>query len=439
MDSVFVVPVFEKWLLHAPLHGVSALVNTATLNALKTDGAANQASFELIDTLKNGPIKPEFLGIIPTRSCNLNCAYCGFHPNNNGNSHMNLSLAVSAVDWMAEQVVTSGDKHLDIHFFGGEPFCAPDVVDVVVHRARILAAENGLTAHFEADTNGFFDEMRCQFVGDYINSVVLSFDGPQEIHNLHRPAKNGDGSFEVVARNAYQLSQAPCELSFRVCVTQKNVRQLEEITRWFSGYFHPTIINFEPLKPTPESEAAGLQSPDPFEFALNFMKARFAASKVGIQTIYSGAMIEKIQHSACPVGRDAVIVSPDGKLNACYLLQEEWMQKQMDLSMGEISHSGKMNLDTTALERIRNYTLHKKRCQTCIARWHCAGGCHVSNFEDNQTDCYTHFCTQTRAITTMMILEELGAGEELLHLLHDKNALKKLAFHQSDCISHWEP
>ncbi len=441
MDFIYALPVLKKWLLHAPLHGLSALVNAQTLRELKRQRFSTPETENLSQTLQhtpanqpplNGPLNPEFLGIIPTRACNLNCVYCGFHSDSSPNAHMDLSLAGSAVEWMAEHVSRSGRDRLDIHFFGGEPFWAPDVVDVVVHKALALASKYGLMAHFEADTNGFFDETRCRFVGDYIHSVVLSFDGPEEFHNKHRPTIQNKGSYGVVARNASYLSQANCELSFRVCVTQKNAPHLEEITKWFSRHFHPTIINFEPLKETAESLKAGLKPPEPHVFAKNFMKAFLAASRLGIKAIYSGAMVEKIQHSSCPVGRDALILTPDGIVNACYLLEEEWLSKQLDLKLGYVSGSGELVIDPVAMKNIRGIAHQKNRCQYCFARWHCAGGCHVMNYHDNQTGIYTDFCIQTRLISAGLILHELGADQDLELLLQDEEAMHHLVMFKSD-------
>lgn len=448
MDAIYVVPISDRWLVHAPLHGISALVNTETVRALKNGNSSIGRVKKLSDALQQKPVysprsltdplNPDFLGIIPTRACNLNCVYCGFHADNSSHDCMDLSLAVSAVDWMAEHNRKNGRDRIDVHFFGGEPFCAPDVIDVVVHRTRALAAEFGLSARFEADTNGFFNESRCQFVGDYIDSVVLSFDGPEEVHNHHRPTKNGDGSFKIVAQNAYNLSKAPCELCFRVCVTQKNVKHLESITKWFSKNFHPSIIDFEPLKQTPQSDEAGLEPPDPWEFASYFMKAQFLSSRLGIKTVYSAASVNKVQNSSCPVGRDSLIVSPDGKVNACYLLEEEWKMKNIDLTMGHLKETGEMALDQTAIEHIRNFVTLKKRCQKCISRWHCAGGCHVNNFAANQTEDYDNFCIQTRIITIFMILQELGAHKDSRKLLHDDQILRKTALSGSDCLADWE-
>ena len=448
LDDAYVVPLFDRWLLHSPLHSTTAIVNTAAIRELKKadpDLVRLGALASLIEDPpsdpprpKRGSLKPDFLGIIPSRRCNLNCLYCGFGAENASPSDLDPGLAVSAVDWMMEQACSNNVESVDIHFFGGEPFVAPDVVDTVVHRARARAAKMELNCRFEADTNGFFDEPRCRFIGDYFDSVVLSFDGPEDVHNRQRPARNGNGSFETVSRNAAYLSKSPAELCLRVCVTSLNVKRLASMVRWFCDRFHPAIIDFEPLKPTTRSNEAGLQAPDPWEFAVQYIEAYRVASRCGVKAIYAAAAIDKIQFSFCPVGRDTLIVSPDATLSACYSLQEEWEAAGLDLTMGHLNAAGNMILDQSAIEEIRKIPARRNRCSRCFARWHCAGGCHVMNHRANHGDDYDNFCVQTRLITACLLLDKLGDHTTLQKLQRTRHASEALALAPSDRLSDWE-
>ncbi|MBN1542626.1 radical SAM protein [candidate division KSB1 bacterium] len=446
LHSVYVLPIANRWLLHAPLHGITALVNSATIEALLHDKALPDGSLQVLQNQEppaapaphTGPIQPEFLGIIPTRACNMRCIYCGFGAvKAQDGQTLDLKRAVLLVDWMADWLHQHQRTHFDIHFFGGEPFCAPDVVDTVVHRARMLAGAKGLRLRFEADTNGFFDADRCRLIGDYIDSVVMSFDGPEDIQNRHRPAKNGAASFPVVAANAWALSRMPVELCLRICVTQETVGRLAEISQWFCRQFHPDIIDYEPLRPTQESQEAGLMPPDPWSFARSYMQSAMAATEAGTRTIYAAAGIDRVRHSFCPVGRDTLILSPDGRLSACYLQQQEWRNKGLDLDLGRVEPAKGVNIQQASVERVRELTSHAPVCRTCFARWHCAGGCHVDNYEMRRDGERTPFCIQTRLIAACNLLNELGCQNELNHLLEDREQQEKLVLQRSDCIDDW--
>ncbi|MBV6343240.1 radical SAM protein, partial [Candidatus Magnetobacterium casensis] len=296
----------------------------------------NQSLAEIIQDLKmrpthpparrHGNARPQFLGIIPTRRCNISCAYCGFGAAHAEEAQMKYSTAVDAIKWLVETAAANGEDTIEIHFFGGEPFLAGDLVDVAVHRGRAEAAKAGLIPRFEAATNGVFNDDRLRFVGEYFDTVVLSFDGVEDVHNLHRPknAKKGIGSYAEVAKTAYGLGKTGVELCFRTCVSHANVGRLADTSKLFSGSFTPNTVCFETLQPNEESEAARLRPPDPYVFTIEFMQAVTILESAGIKPLYSAADTSVTRDSFCPVGRDAVIVSPDGRLSSCYLPQDEW-------------------------------------------------------------------------------------------------------------------
>jgi len=125
---------------------------------------------------------------------------------------MDPRLARTAIDWYLE-LVAGGSATAQVHFFGGEPFCAPEVVEFAVHYARLKAAQVGCTVSFEVSTNGTLDEERCRWVADTLDSVLLSLDGPADMHDRQRARRGGQGSFEAVVRSARILSEGSAELS----------------------------------------------------------------------------------------------------------------------------------------------------------------------------------------------------------------------------------
>ena len=342
---IYVVPVRDRWLVYSPLQRVSALVNQAAVRELcRQEGSGRLAELasqlhtdpERAPQPREGSVRPQFLGLIPTRACNLRCVYCGFGAAQAPSERMAPGLAVKAVNWMGEHAQRLEQQTLEVHFFGGEPFAAGDVVDVAVHRTRAVAAQTGLLPVLEVATNGVYREDRARFIGDYFDSVVLSFDGPREIHDRRRPRGDGRGSFEAVARTAHLLSQSPTELCFRICVAQDNVERLAEIVAWFSEEFQPSTIDFETLQPTPESRQAGLEPPDPYAFAVQYFRARRTAAQKGVEPNYAAALTGTPRLSFCPVGHDALIASPDGRISACYLPEREWQERGLDLHLGRL-------------------------------------------------------------------------------------------------------
>jgi sulfatase maturation enzyme AslB (radical SAM superfamily) len=206
---------------------------------------------------RTGPLDdPFFLGLVPTRGCNLGCRYCDFAAPKQSSPVMDLSLAGEALDAYFGLLHGSGGRRAEVHFFGGEPFYAEAVVHFAVEYAS-LRAVNSMAVRFEATTNGVYSAARCHWIADHFDTIVLSLDGPAEVQDRQRPALDGRSAFAIVARNAKILSEGPVELILRACVTNETVARLPEIARWVGREFRPSTVCFETLTDTPRSRAAG--------------------------------------------------------------------------------------------------------------------------------------------------------------------------------------
>jgi radical SAM protein with 4Fe4S-binding SPASM domain len=350
---------------------------------------------------------------------------------------MTPELIVSCIEWYAKLMKRAGRDVLNIHFFGGEPFVQPALCMMAVHAARVLAERYGMRAVFEAATNGVMSEQTAQFVSDAIDHIVLSLDGPPEIQNKHRPLHNGGTSFESVYRSARIFSEGPANLCLRACITSETVGRMEEIALWFCGEFKPSSVSFETLQESPESKKAGFQAPDPWDFAMNFVKAEVILDRFGVETVYATAGTQAQTFSFCPVAKDVPIVSPDGQIAGCYLLEGDWQAREMDLHLGKVSASGKVRLQKKSIERLRALNVTRKpRCEQCFCKWHCAGGCHVNHSFPGCARNYDSLCLQTRVIALFRILKSLKREDLFERLVEDRPSLEKIVLQNSDVFSY---
>ncbi len=451
VHDLFALPVQRAYLLFHPQSRVSALVNVRALELLRQwfNGAISAARLpeplaELARSLSEKaaaqpddlqrPLNPQFLGLIPTRSCNASCRYCDFGSGRSRHLSMPLAMAAAAVAWWADFLKNSGQTGMEIHFFGGEPFVARQVVETTVHRGRALAAANDLALHLEVSTNGVFEPQYAPFVGDYFDAVVLSLDGLREVHDFHRPLNPQQGAFETVRRTARLLSKAPTELCLRCCISQANVNQMETIAEWFCREFQPAAINFETLTPNLETLASGLFPPDPYLFARHAHKSMQIIRGYGIQAVYAAAQSDPMRPNFCPVGHDTLIIAPDGLISSCYLPRSTWRNRGLNMAVGRIDAHGRVEIDHDAIMRLRRMVKDKPRCKNCFCRFTCAGGCHVSHTHPESARRYGDFCIQTRLLTACGLLDEMGQEEAARGLLSDRVAMQKMALQPSDRI-----
>ncbi|MCU0643835.1 MAG: radical SAM protein [bacterium] len=445
--SIFILPVLDKFLLYAPLHELSALLNEAAVLQVKQALAkSNPDSLtpELADLLsvlqappvqnpdRTGELDSQFLGIIPSRRCNMSCVYCDFGANLSPEEVIDPDIVVSAIDYFAALTEQKKKQFFMIQFFGGEPFVEQEIIDIAVHHTRLVGSKIGLIPHLEALTNGYFSERQRIFIKEYFDRIVISFDGFKKYHDKTRPKNSRQGSFEKVVDNLKYLSTCNVELSIRCCITSESVDEMEAIAQWFCEEFNLDKVNFETLTPNHETEQAKIYPPDPYLFAQHCVRSWRILRENHVEPAYAPISLDKAQTTSCPVGRDVLIVHPDGTIASCYLLKQDWDKKQLDLAVGKVYQNGRMEIDFEKIKQLRNLVYSKPRCESCFCRFGCAGNCHVNSTYPGSPQTYTDFCIHTRIITACRLLEEMGQQQMADEFLDDANALKNLALQKSD-------
>lgn len=452
VENSFIIPIANDFLFYSPLAGLSALMNRSGVLELKeqlrlidkNQGNTESGLYELAQDIlkrpiqtplrKTGDLNPEFLGIIPTRYCNGACNYCDFGANKASPEKMSYQLAAKIVDWYVAVLKLKQRNILEIHFFGGEPMVARDVIEVVVQRARLVAMEQNLVPFFEISTNGQYNANDSQFLGQYFNKVILSLDGLEEIQNKHRPLKANRSSFQNAVETAKVISGSNADLCIRCCVSIENILNMEEFTEWLCTHFKLSAINFEILCTTARTDSVGLFPPDPVKFAIHFQKSREIANSYGIEVVYASDISGQPLISSCPVGKDTAIVSPDGRISNCYLMPEKWQEVGLDLDFGIFKINGEVTIETDKVDFIRNMVERKPRCNKCFCQWSCAGGCHVGITNPGSRLEYDNFCFQTRLISAFTLLANLGLPNKISELMLSNNALHKIAHQGTDHI-----
>ena len=445
--DIFCIPLNSKYLFYAPLQRVSALLNRAAVRIIRaglngmaqSEGAlgtlldALQAPGEPPPALRQDPlVEPFFLGLIPTRGCSLDCQYCDFVAPKQASLQMSAELARQAIDAYLSLLRSSRRRRLEIHFFGGEPFYAFETVFFAVEYARLQASQQGLETRFEVITNGMFDSQHARWIADHFDTVVLSLDGFAEVQERQRPALSRRPTYPVILRNARILAEGPTELALRACITQENVQQMPEFAAWAARELRLGSVCFETLAESPLSQRSGLLPADPYVFVQNFQAAQKVLEAQGIQTILSTDPPGAIQGSFCPVGKDALIVSPDGAVDACYWLEAQWQAQGLDLHLGQVDESGFV-YEEGAVQRAREASLaHKEACQDCLCQYTCAGGCHVRRASNPEGRHTAQVCYQTRTLMVLRLLHELGQVELADAWLSERQAVEAMVNSASD-------
>lgn len=142
-----------------------------------------------------------------TQGCNLKCEYCAYSGNYFNREHTNRAMAFEtakkAIDYFISH--SRDSSHFAISFYGGEPLLEFELIKKCVAYADKRSEGRKISYNFT--TNGtLLTEEKIKFVVDHNFSILVSLDGPQEVHDRHRIfAGTSAGSFQKMSDNVKML------------------------------------------------------------------------------------------------------------------------------------------------------------------------------------------------------------------------------------------
>lgn len=185
----------------------------------------------------------------PTFSCQLRCTYCYEAPISHKEDEASLAVmtsehvrsAYAAIDEIVDRFCKRPPR--EVTLYGGEPLMARnrDIVREIV--------EEGVRRklRFRAITNGF-DLMEYEdLLGiDKIYFLQITLDGPEEIHNKRRFARNGQPTFKDICRGVQLALDRGCAVALRTNIDRSNLNGLADLNEFYvdmgwsrNSKFHP--------------------------------------------------------------------------------------------------------------------------------------------------------------------------------------------------------
>jgi radical SAM protein with 4Fe4S-binding SPASM domain len=256
-------------------------------------------------------------------------------------------------------------------FSNGEPLMSFKRVCEITDYARSLA---GSQLFVELQTNGYFNRKVTAWVGENIDMLWISLDGPEDVQNHNRPTKSSQSSFHVIDENITRLKQyGKTKIGLRPTITDYNVdRQIELI-----DYAQKKGITAIYAYPWASFLGRKDGQPDLFHFADEFLKAREYAEKIGIYygTIFMINFDEEVEIN-CRSLLPAPHLTIDGYISCCDMMNNG-DGLLPDLIYGKYNpETQKITYYQDKIDKIRTRNIHHlPDCQQCEVLKHCAGGC----------------------------------------------------------------
>ena len=349
--------------------------------------------------------------------CNLACKYCFAEE---GEYHgrralMSYEVGKKALDFL---VANSGNRvNLEVDFFGGEPLMNWQVVKDLVAYGRSLEEPNNKKFRFTLTTNGILlDDESLEFANKEMANIVLSIDGRKEIHDLMRPHRGGQGSYDKIVPKFKKVAESRNQTNYYVrgTFTRNNLDFAEDVKHLADLGFKQ--ISVEPVVASPE-ESYALQEEDIpgllkeyDRLAVELLNRQKEGKGVNffhfMIDLKGGPCVAK-RLSGCGSGTEYLAVTPWGDFYPCHQFvgQEEFL-------MGNVNEG---IVRTDIRDEFKTCNVYaKEKCKKCFAKFYCSGGCAANsyNFHGNINDAYDLGCELQRKRIECAIMIKAALAEQ---------------------------
>jgi len=367
-------------------------------------GISDSASSEFQDLLQKDLAVPPFLPIVQekadgsnfyqrfsiylSQACNMSCCYCWNQGGTFGKTSqlMDLKTAKLATQFIAQLAETSTAKEISIKFYGGEPLMNFAALQQTTSELQEKESVLGKKFTFSLDTNGYFlTGDKVHFLAQRFAEIGVSLDGRQEIHDLQRPTKFGEGTWERIVANVAAFPKREI-LSLRGTLTDSSDSYLEMFLQLSSLGIREIEIQYcqEPYKCYPHFRNVVVDSDRQHAELCQFLNCYIDMIKqygdprdipfLSNLMIYVGRIKRGNRYvRPCGAGIDMLAIDCQGVVFPCIAFAD-----CPEFAMGRVGQGSDLFLP----KPIRDYEVdNQSSCSECWARYDCAGGCYATHYE----------------------------------------------------------
>jgi uncharacterized protein len=375
-ESAYVVPVLST-------SGYNVYFANALNKFVVADMDANKLLSRYSIENRSLPLRPRTekgftsFFVVLTNQCPLRCTYCFGAAGERITETARWPVIKAAIDYLAKF-----DEPIDMDFAGtGEQTLAFKLLKKTVEYAR---AKLNLI-RIKLSTSGVMSRQKCRWVGENIDTIQVSFDGPPEIHDRQRPLCSGAGSSKYVVRTIGLLQEMDANYHVRAAITKPLLQNAEYVLRYFIdlGIEKSLFVRLKPIGrgervdiPSPEEATKGLlkiiELKEEYGLPVKFDRERDVFDFFGI-----------CHPRGCNLGYNFCLAL-DGKLASCFMYTSEddlRIMPGIDKLIFGYYDAKKRSfvIDEKLLSEHRNF-LRNVACDSCSFKL-CRGGCPYLNIK----------------------------------------------------------
>lgn len=382
---------------HTVLYDVNSMAAVEVDDRMAEDITAGKEAVSFPGVL-NCACKPQFpfhdqqevryVVLEVTHACNLACAYCfvrNYYPEQGG--VMTMETARKAI------ALIPSKSALSVGFFGGEPLLAWPLIQEVVAYVTGLAAKRGVGKRFHVTTNAILlDDAKVRFLDENGFSLIVSLDGPENLHNRLRPAKDSAVNSQqatLVAVRRLKGTGLARRTTLRSTYTGLGADMVTRL-EYLNALVEEGCAGHVSVEPCSLNETACLRLPDGHPLSITpahydgLAKEYHAVAEWYVAQVRAGKKpafhhllmpLQRILYtlhaaSECGAGCGYMAVDPSGNLYGCH--------REGASLVGHID-SG---VDEELRAKWKDNRLYgRPDCVACPIKYVCGGGCRLDSLE----------------------------------------------------------
>ena len=317
--------------------------------------------------------------ILPTFSCNLGCDYC-FVGKKSGK--MDRAKQDHIIEFVERRLRDHRPPSMAVDWFGGEPLLAPQTIEYLSEAFTRLCEKYEVPYSAQVISNGTVITPETVEILQRANvtRLQITLDGPREIHDVRRPAKNNP--FRVISsfdRTIDGLKHVVGKflLRLRINVDQSNLEQAWSLLDIFAeqGWlgegmrFYPYLARISAFTEACSSVATTTVPMDEFQRTNDRWLRRLHELGVTVagQGLYQ--FPEPKLYNCGAIGSNGFIFNPNGEIHKCGLAVDDSSEAVGMLGEG-------VDADGRNFKKWQEWTpFQNPVCRGCEFLPSCLGGC----------------------------------------------------------------
>ncbi len=297
--------------------------------------------------------------ILPTTACNARCFYCF----EQGMQYVTMSNdTIEDTLRFIRQHKPEDKKPIHIHWFGGEPMCAPGIIDRIC--AGLTESDIEFTAEMTSNGSLFTEETAKKAAAVWkIAKIQITLDGMEEEYARRKCyPKTMKDPFQTVIRNIHLLLAAGIHVMIRLNVDEDNPGEILRAVDFLKNEF--TDEEKQTLRAYAHSIfGTPAEGPDscPLSSGSDVLEARVLEINEHIRRqglmVFEPETLFSLKSHYCMVTAPEcnVLIDASGQLFACDAMTE-------DMRYGDV----KTGFDPDAWNRVTKSCEVRKECATCV-------------------------------------------------------------------------